>query len=245
MAALGLVEVRTGRVEMGLRGKIVGLLHFEGFERVCQLVPLRRVQVEGVVRTETRTLSQPVGALGLGFYLHLHLRPFEGEVKQRILPELGLGLLLDLCDRAIVPVLRRLDLIRLAFLVLHIFLLDPDLLGATLARVLDPLDKLLDIGQVVLVELCGVEGVVKDGALELGLLRQLLALHLLPVAQLAGLNDLLQDGHLDLFVSFELFADGGVDVPQSSPQYRVELVFYIVLGPAFFIAYLPVKNLEI
>jgi hypothetical protein len=100
---LGLVEVRTGCVEVGLRGKIVGLEHLEGFEGVCQLVPLRGVQVEGVVRAETRTLTQPVGAPRLGFYLDLHLRPLEGEVKQRVLPELGLWLLLDLSNRAVVP----------------------------------------------------------------------------------------------------------------------------------------------
>jgi len=81
MAALGLVKVRTGCIKMGLGRKIVCLLHLEGFERVCQVVPLRRVQVEGVVRAETRALSQPVGAPRLGFYLDLHLRAFEGEVE--------------------------------------------------------------------------------------------------------------------------------------------------------------------
>lgn len=146
MAALGLVKVRTGRVKVGLRGKIVSLKHLEGFEGVCQLVPLRGVQIEGVVRTETRTLPQPVGASRLGFYLDLHLRPLEGEVKQRVLPELGLWLLLNLSNRAIIPILRGLYLIRLALFILHIILLfDPNLL-AVFAHILDPFDKLLDIG---------------------------------------------------------------------------------------------------
>ena len=49
MAALGLAEVRTSCVKVGLRGKIISLKHLEGFEGVSQLVPLRGVQVEGVV----------------------------------------------------------------------------------------------------------------------------------------------------------------------------------------------------
>lgn len=65
MAVLGLVEVWTRRVKMTLRRKIISLLHLEGFKGVRQLIPLRRVQVEGVIRTETRTLSQPIGTLWL------------------------------------------------------------------------------------------------------------------------------------------------------------------------------------
>lgn len=56
-AILGLVEVRTCRIKLRLWRKIISLLHLKGFKGVCQLVPLWRVQVEGVVRTKTRTLS--------------------------------------------------------------------------------------------------------------------------------------------------------------------------------------------
>lgn len=73
---------------------------------------------------------------------------------------------------------------------------------------------------------------MKDSPLQLRLLCHVLAPGLLPVAQLARLNYLLQDGHLDLLVSFELLADGSVDVPQSSPQDGVKLVLYVVFGPA-------------
>ena len=136
-----------------------------------------------MVGAETRALPQPVGAPRLGFYLHLYLGALEGEVKQRVLPELSLRLLLYLGDRAVVPVLRRLNLIGLALFVLHVILLllDPGLL-AVLSYVFDLLDELLDIGQVFLVGLAGAEGVVKNGALQLGLLRYLLALGFLPVA---------------------------------------------------------------
>lgn len=86
---------------------------------------------------------------------------------------------------------------------------------------------------------------MEDGPLQFRLLCHLLALNLPPVAQLASLHNLLQDSHLDLLVSFELFADGSVDMPQSPPQYRVKLIFYVVFRPACFIGYLPVRNLEI
>lgn len=78
----GLVEIRTGCVEVGLGRKIVSLEHLEGFEGVCQFDPLGGVQVEGVVGAETRALPQPVGAPRLRFYLDLHLWDLEGEVKQ-------------------------------------------------------------------------------------------------------------------------------------------------------------------
>lgn len=198
-----------------------------------------------MVRTETRTLPQPVGALRLGFYLDLHLRPLEGEVKQGVLPELGLWLLLDLSNRAIIPVLRRLYLIRLALFIFHIILLfDPNLL-AVFAHVLDLFDKLLDIDQIVLIGLRGVKSIVKDGPLQFRLLCHLLTLDLPPIAQLARLYYFLQDSHLDLLVSFELLADGSVDMPQPPSQYRVKLIFYVVFRPACFIGYLPVRNLEI
>lgn len=57
---------------------------------------------------------------------------------------------------------------------------------------------------------------MKNGPFQLGLLCYFLALYLLPVAELACLDYLLQYSHLDLFVSLELFPDGGIDMPQAS-----------------------------
>lgn len=54
---LRLVEVRTRRVKLGLRRKVVGLLHLEGLEDGVLLVPAGGAQVERVVGVETGPLS--------------------------------------------------------------------------------------------------------------------------------------------------------------------------------------------
>lgn len=94
--------------------------------------------------------------------------------------------------------------------------------------VFDLLYEPLYIARILFGRLIVFEGVTHDRSLQF-------TISVLPAASAAAATSLLSDSiesiHLELLVSLELPADDGVDLPQSPPQNRVELILDIIFRP--------------